>query len=149
MHWRLPVAFLVSPVIPCVLFNVPDYVAFHTWSNGFLVGALVVAETLVLLVAVPTFFLLRRYRRVTLITCLTAGFTICFAISCLLVLYPLDSGYSAGNGGGATVINGHLTAHGALSQLVGASVIGLMGALTGLIFWLVGIRGRDASNVHV
>jgi len=142
-------AFLVSPIIPCILYNIPDYLAFHTWSNSFLVAALVVAEVLIALVAVPVFLLLRRRRRVTLTICLTAGFIICFAISGLFAFWPLDPGYSAGDGGGSTVINGHMTAHGVVSQLIGASVFGLMGAITGLIFWAVGIRGRHAASKRV
>ena len=149
VNWRLFAAFVVSPVIPCFLYNIPDYFAFHTWSNSFLLQAVAVAEALVLLVAVPTFLLLRRRFRITLTVCLIAGFLICFAASCLLAFLPLNPGYSAGDGGGSTVINGHITAHGVVSQLIGASIFGLMGTITALIFWVVGIRNSDSLHESV
>src|SRR5215470_15786251 len=151
MNWRLPVAFLVSPVVPCTLYAVPDLVMWHNWGGArfTLVVGLVVAEAMVVVLALPAYLVLRRYRTIGLWSCFGTGFLICVGTSCVSQLFTLNPGYSAGDGGGATIVNGHLTAHGFVMSIVGATVFGVMGALTGLVFWLVGIYRRPSSAVRV
>ena len=151
MNWRLPAAFLVSPVVPCALYAVPDLVMWRNWAGArvTLVVGVVVAEAMVVVLALPTYLVLRRYRTVGLRSCLCAGFLICFGTSCVLQVISLNPGYSASDGGGATIVNGHLTAHGFVMSIVGATIFGIMGALTGLIFWLVGIYRRPSNAVRV
>ena len=151
MNWRLVAAFLVSPVVPCALYALPDAIIFHNWAGSrmFFVVGLAVAEIMVVAIALPTFLILRRYRTVSVWACLCAGFLICFGTGFASEILSLHPGYSAGDGGGSTIVNGYLTTHGFVMLIVSSTIFVLMGALAGLVFWLIGIyrRGGDAVRV--
>lgn len=151
MNWRVPAGFVLAPLVPCALYATAMSVIASQWS-GFrftVVAMVVVSETLCLFVALPIFFLLRRFRPIALLECVVTGVAITILVNVISLLVVGRPGYSAGDSGGATVINGHLTGHGFGSAIVGTAVQSLLGAAIGLCFWIIAVRpirrGSDSA----
>lgn len=108
----------------------------HSDARGFLVVTLVCG--------VPLYLLLRRYKSVSMIDCVVGGAAAALVFN--LVLYTAvrlafrDGGYSAGDSGGATYIDSHLTAHGAVVAAEGVVANLALGACIGFCFWLIALR---------
>ena len=149
INWRVPVAFAVAPVLPCALYVAPGLVRYPDWTGTRLLFAyeMAAAEFLTLLVAVPAYLILRRFRVIGLLDCLLAGFTIGALFSGVVLFVPSHAGLSAADSGGPTVVNGHMSWHGVLVNLEGVAIFALLGASIGLVFWLVGIRRPQRKDV--
>lgn len=151
MKWRVPAGFVLAPIVPCALYATAMSVIASQWSGfRFIVVAMVtVSEALCLFVALPLFLVLRRFRPIALLECVGAGVAITILVNVISLLVSGGPGYSAGDGGGATIINGHLTAHGFGSATVGTAVQSLLGAAIGLCFWAIAVRpihqGSDSA----
>jgi hypothetical protein len=151
MNWRVPAGFVLAPLVPCALYATAVGVIANQWSGfRFIVVAMVtVSEALCLFVALPLFLVLRRFRSIALLECVAAGVAITILVNVISLLVSGGPGYSAGDSGGATVINGHLTGHGFMSAIVGTAVQSLLGAAIGLCFWIIAVRpvhhGSDSA----
>ena len=75
MNWRVPLGFIVAPIIPCAATVLPGIIARPEWTGGWrlIVLMVVVSQIISLVFAVPVYFLLRRYWRVGLLQCLLFG----------------------------------------------------------------------------
>ena len=148
MNWRVPAGFVLAPLVPCALYATAMGVIANQWSGfRFIVVAMVaVSEALCLFVALPLFLVLRRFRPVTLRECVVAGVVITILMNVILLVVSGGPGYSAGDSGGATVINGHLTGHGFGSAIVGTAAQSLLGAAIGLCFWAIAVRPIDHGS---
>ena len=151
MNWRVPAGFVLAPLVPCALYASAMSVIASQWS-GFrfiVVAMVVVSEALCLFVALPICFLLRRFRPIALLECVVTGVAITIPVNVISLLVVGGPGYSAGDSGGATVINGHLTGHGFGSAIVGTAVQSLLGTAIGLCFWIIAVRpihrGSDSA----
>jgi hypothetical protein len=147
MKWRLPLGFILAPVIPSALMVLPGIVATAEWRASWrlIVYIVVVLEIISLIVALPTYFLLRRFWRVGALHCTVSGAAIATLTNVLLLSLPLE-GYSAGDPGGDTIINGRYTAHGWMQNLSDLLIMGGFGAGIGLLFWVIALwRRRDAQ----
>jgi hypothetical protein len=151
MKWRVPAGFVLAPIVPCALYATAVSVIASQWSGfRFIVVAMVtVSEALCFFVALPLFLVLRRFRPIALLECVVAGVAITILVNVISLLVSGGPGYSAGDSGGATVINGHLTGHGFGSAIVGTAVQSLLGAAMGLCFWAIAVRpihhGSDSA----
>jgi hypothetical protein len=99
-----------------------------------------VSEVLSLVVAVPLYFSLRRFRAVGLLECVLSGVAITVLLNLITSIFSGSPGYSAADSGGPTIVNGHLTGHGIVSAMLGTAVQSLLGAAIGLCFWLIALR---------
>jgi hypothetical protein len=142
MKWRVPAGFLLAPILPCAILEITAS-AFINQQPSIRFGTIaliLVSEALSLLVGVPLYFLLRRYRSISLVDCVLSGVAIAVLVNATVLVFPSSPGYSAGDHGGATVVNGHLTTHGFISALVATAAQSLLGAAIGLCFWVIAIR---------
>jgi hypothetical protein len=144
MNWRVPLGFVIAPIIPCTLTVLPGIVARPEWTGGWglILIMVLVSELISLVVAVPTYFLLRRYWRVGLMQCLVSGAAIgvLFVVVTLLWSMSMPCCYSAGDSGGPTIIDSHYTFHGWVQNAASAGYSALLGASIGLVFWAVAVR---------
>jgi hypothetical protein len=150
INWRVPVAFAISPVLPCALLGVIGIILHPERTGARLLFAYeaAVAEVLILLVAAPAYLILRRYRVIAVLECLLAGFAIGALASAIVLFAPRrHEGDFAADAGGPTVVNGHMTWHGVVSNLEGIAIFALLGTSIGLMFWLVGIRRPHRKDV--
>jgi uncharacterized membrane protein YagU involved in acid resistance len=143
MNLRVPIGFLLAPIVPCAVTVLPGILAQPEWAGGWQMIFLmvVVSQIISLVVAVPTYFLLRHYSRVGFWQCLLSGAAIAvvFNIVVLSLSMSLGTDYSAADSGGDTVINGHITIHGWVQNALSAGYFALLGAGIGFAFWLIAI----------
>jgi hypothetical protein len=147
MNLRVSAGFFLAPIAPCALYATAMSVFANQWS-GFLVivvAMVAVSEAVSLVVAVPLFLFLRRLRRIGLVECITSGVAIAVLLSLISGLFSGGPGYSAADGGGPTVVDGHLTVHGFANDLVGTAIQSVLGAVIGLCFWLIAVRGNNTA----
>ena len=103
---------------------------------GFAIGLLVLA--------IPAWWAMHRTGRRSWRDALTLGAALSLAVCAILLLLQFvgqgEVAYSAWDSGGATVINGHLTAHGLWGRVLGVAWVTLAGAFAGLAVWRVAYR---------
>lgn len=143
---RLYLGFLLAPLPPSIAI-----VSFEKWASPYsggqdimLIFGLAFCYMAIVTMAAPAYFWIARRTRVRWYHCLLSGAGIGFLFPLLVGLVirffqPDMSGYSAGDGGGQTIINGHTTLHGYVSQLMGAGAMGLFGMSIGFCFWLIAL----------
>lgn len=133
---------LLAPIAPCVLFSALVSATANQWS-GFWFGVaamLFVSEALGLLLGMPLYFVLRRVRAIGLLECVASGIVVAVIFNAASLMLPVDSGYSAGDSGGATIKNGHMTAHGYSTAVAATAIQSLLGCAIGLCFWVFAIK---------
>jgi hypothetical protein len=141
---RVFFGFLLAPLIPCVVFSALLSGLFNQWG-GFWFGTaamIVVAEVLSLVVALPLYLWLRRVRSIGARDCAVMGIVVTVILNLGSLLFSGGPGYSAGDGGGDTIVNGHMTAHGYVSALLSTAVQSILGVAIALTFWFIAIRSR-------
>jgi hypothetical protein len=112
----------------------------------FIIATLVVSELVTIVVAVPAYLVLKRFRTIGLIDCVLAGAVIGLLFGLTGLVLPIGSGYSAGDSGGDTIVNGKLTTHGLFAAVIGAGFDCLRGAAIGFCFWLVAFYSARSST---
>ena len=98
-YLRISLAFVIAPLIGCIivlpLFSLALDRPFHWWrATQLLRPAVIVAEVVTLVLAVPTYLVLRRYKRVALSHCLIAGSVIGLCGSIVGVLIGCFAGWA-------------------------------------------------------
>jgi hypothetical protein len=147
--WRTIVAFVLAPVLPCGLTTLALSALSSQW-NGFVFGflaMLVVCEGLIVAVAIPAYFAFKRFYKVQLAQCLIAGALVGLVPSLVGAFFSPSEGYSAGDSGGPTIINGTTTAHGRVVEAQAAVFQGALGTLIGGCFWTLAFYRRPAQVV--
>jgi riboflavin transporter FmnP len=143
---RVFVGILLAPLIPCVVFSALLSGVFNQWS-GFWFGTvamIVVSEVLSLVIALPLYLGLQRVRNIGALECAVVGIAVTAILNLGSLLFSGGPGYSAGDGGGDTIVNGHVTAHGFVSALLGTAVQSVLGVAIALAFWFIAIRTRKS-----
>ncbi len=143
---RLILGFVFAPVGPCVALVLASAALAGQWNAiAFTITATLAVSLIVTLVCgVPLYLILRRYKSVSMIDCVVGGAAAALVLN--LVLYAAvrlafrNGGYSAGDSGGATYVDSHLTLHGAVVAAEGVLANLALGACIGLCFWLVALR---------
>lgn len=133
---RIGMAFAVAPFTPALL-TVP----FILLSSGStqalpwiaLVSAVSYAHALVL--GLPLFVLLKRFRLLGFLSTVSAGFLIGFAPAAALYFLAPRDGVSASAGNVPTIVNGKLTDAGIMGGLELAFWAGCFGLLVAFTFW--------------
>lgn len=110
---------------------------------------IVVSQIIGLLLAVPAYFLLRRYWRVGFLQCVVSGAAIAALINLvgLIVWSNINEGYSAADGWGDTIVNGQYTTHGWVMLALGFVGTMLFGTAIGFFFWAIAIWSSQ-RNAH-
>lgn len=152
MIFRILAAFVLAPILPCALLATPLFLEYPGRGDGwqFLFWMLVGSELLVVVAAMPSYFILQRIVRVGWLQCVLLGVGIGAAFSLIALLLSLHPGmnYSVGDGGGYIVENGRYTLHGWIQLAKGTGFAALFGASIGLAFWGLAFwspRTRDAQ----
>ena len=146
--WRVVAAFLIAPGAAAFLMPAFDGINApieRIWRSAVVFG-LFGAYPTTLIIGLPAFFLLRQHFAPKLINCSLTGAVV--AALPWFILSVLSQPDSASIDGRATVTNGSLTAYGWLTNLTFIGQIALLGAVGGLLFWLIAAAGSRASNVH-
>ena len=146
VNWRVPAGFVLAPVLPCGFLVLGSAALAGQWNAiGFgIISMVTVSWAVVAVFGVPSFLMLRRVKKVSLVDCLAGG--ACCALLLSLALHALatfmlrDGGYSAGDSGGATYINNRLTSHGVYVELQGLLSNLILGAAIGACFWGFALR---------
>lgn len=143
---RLVLGFALAPVVPCVGLVLASAALAGQWDAiAFTITTTLAVSLVVSLVCgVPLYLVLRRYKRVSMIDCVVGGAAAALVLN--LVLYGAvrlafrNGGYSAGDSGGATYVDNHLTVHGAVVAAEGILANLALGACIGLCFWFIALR---------
>ena len=154
--WRVALAFVFAPIIPCAISVVPNKLLQPEWTGYWLVIGyeLLVCYLLILGLALPLYFYLRDKGQVSLTSSLVAGAAIGAVASVALIFilaFPPPPGGSASDSGGTLYVNGQTTTHGyfVLAQDVLTSAV--FGTSIAFIFWILGVRnsGQIAGRVDL
>jgi hypothetical protein len=142
MTWRTFMGFLLAPVVPCTLFVLVMSSVSDQWGGTLfmLLAMLAVSACLSLVVALPIYLALKRFWKVRMRECVLSGVLVAVLVNAVGLIWPVDPGYSAGDSGGPTIVNGQRTPHGYASAFVGTLSSSAFGATIGLCFWLFAIR---------
>jgi hypothetical protein len=141
-RYRVLGAFLIAPVVPALIAAAPGAFAnvplSSVWPILFLAGLVTYAHAVLL--GLPAAWALSRVGPLTLLRVVVAAFAVGAMPFGAFTLYqevtmPLGSGYVAD--GVVLRENGHLTAAGLQSALVGIVEAGIFGAIAGLVWWFV------------
>ena len=146
--WWVALAFIVAPLVVAVAFAFSAQAGTEpeAWLqraiNTLLLILMFGAYPPTLLVGVPVYVFLRRRVRPTAFNCALAGLFVAGLPTLVLALIPSPAGsYSYGQNMQAFIVNGQRTALGWLSELEHFGVMCALGAVTGLVFWLVAVAG--------
>jgi len=159
---RSLIAFLLAALVPaaCIIaweivgtFEVPGAANDpYAWLRirNFGILAILISATHVLVLGMPSFFLLLRFKVVTWWSSSVTGFILgCLPIGVLSWPLHFNSGSSASHGDGTkmvvTLVNGVPTFAGWLEWLSTVGFVGALGFIGGLTFWLVW-RGSMRPN---
>ena len=150
--WRILLAFALAPVpaalaVACLAMGDEPFGQAHRFASIVFLGLLFAGYPAVLLLGVPAFLLLRQKLRPTALNCGFVGAAIA-ALPCgLLGLFSV-SNYSF-DGRHWLVQQGHRTLWGWLEFGTTEGWIALIGAVTGLVFWIVASTGIKPSKPAV
>jgi hypothetical protein len=140
--WRVPLGFLLSPVVPCTCLTWAFAGTSGQW--GTIMVMVLACWAISAVFAVPTYLFLRRFKRIAWVDCIIGGAMSALAFN--LVGFALTQavsggrGYSASDAGGATVVDGHMTIHGLVSLAEGLLPQAMLGACIGACFWFIALR---------
>jgi hypothetical protein len=150
MNLRVIAGFVLAPLIPCALFNVVMSVVSNQWSGlGFGIVAMVaVSEVLSIFVAVPLYFVLRRFRSIGALECTLSGVAVTVLLNVAFLIFTPGPGFSAADSE-PTVIDGFLTTHGYVSALFATAIQSVLGAAIGLCFWIIAIRRLPHADTNI
>ena len=142
--WRAALAFVVAPIVPCVITVIPNKLLYPEWTGYWLLIGyeLVVCYLLILILALPLYLYLRARRQVNLRNSLCSGAAIGALVSICITLFfafPPPAAGSAADAGGTLYVNGQITAHGYFVLAQDVLISALFGTFTALIFWIVGV----------
>ena len=148
--WRLALAFIVVPGASALAMAIqqPFYAGLPDfWDRVFrtaLINAVVGAYPAALALGVPAYLLLRKRLRPTVLNCAAVGAMIA-ALPWLLLglLFSPDHAYSNGH---VAHQNGHITLWGLFDLSVVTGWIGLLGAGSGVLFWLITVPGAHGQT---
>ena len=149
---RTAIAFLLAPIAPCAAYGLWPAAMAGRASEAlvFVVPAIMVCLAVTVVFCLPAYFLLRRYWKVGLVECVVSGAIAAVLLNVVLFVASRvafsDGGYSAGDSGGATYIDGKLTAHGWAVALQGVLYNMILGVSIGVSFWLLAFWRSPASN---
>jgi hypothetical protein len=136
MSFRIFCAFFLAPLLPCVLFALPVLLERDGWI--FPIWLLGGAEIIVVIAAIPSYLIWRRFSRFGIRQSVQLGAAIGAAFSVIMLLLPLalypDSTSSYGDGGGYVVDHGRRTLHGWIDFAEGLGLTTVFGASIGLVF---------------
>ena len=139
---KLVAAFLVAPALPALIIAVPalwmNTLLASVWSMFMLVSIVTYAHAIIL--GLPATWLLSRCGPLTWLRVIAAAFLIGALPFAGLTLYqestiPPGAGYEAN--GVVLRDDGRLTSAGMRSAVLGVLQLGVLGAMTGLVWWLI------------
>lgn len=148
-------AFLVAPGAAALLMAIfePAYAGLPDPMERVLRTARILgllgAYPTTIFIGIPGYLMLRRHLAPTALNCSLGGAAIAALPWTLLILLP--SGVSdASIGGRATVIDGHNTLYGWVTDVEFVLEIAAFGAAGGLVFWLIAAAGHltPKDGVH-
>lgn len=148
-NWRVPIAFLLAPVVPCALTAGTLAALSGNWSGAVFAMVMMTLVSLVVSLAlcVPAYVMLKRRGPIRLAHCLVAG-------ACAALVFDLathattayllrDVGYSAGDSGGATFVDGSMTPHGVAVAARGLVADMIHGVAIAACFWGIAFWRRE------
>lgn len=143
---RIATGFVVAPFIPCIVFAAILSGVSDQWHNFWFgaVAMIIVAEVLSLVIALPLYIVLRRFRSIGLLECVLTG----IVVTVILNIVSLMLGYSAAYSGGDPIINEQITAYGFVSALINIAIQSILGIAIALTFWFISIRGRSHEKTQ-
>jgi hypothetical protein len=150
--WRIVAAFMIVPSAASLLLAIlnPAYEGLSNqleriWRSA-LVFAVFGAYPATVILGLPAFFMLRRHFDANLVNCSLTGAGV--ASLPRFILSTLSLPDNASIDGRATVIDGSLTPYGWLTNLTSVGEIALLGASSGVLFWLIAAAGSRTRKVH-
>ncbi len=149
--WRIVAAFAIVPGIASLLLAVvnPAYDGIsdqleRIWRSA-LAFAVFGAYPATVVLGLPAFFMLRRHFDAKIVNCSLTGALVASLPWFVLPMFSLPD--SASVDGQATVIDGSFTAYGWLTNLTFVGQIALLGAASGVLFWLIAAAGSRTRKV--
>lgn len=144
--WRVPLGFLLAPVLPCTLAILPSTLATRNWSGAIgLIGTMIIVSLAITLVlAMPVYLLLKRYWTVGLVECLVSGTVIGVIPFPVLELLVSSGKHSAA----ATASHAAHAAHGWAPALSATSDAAVLGAAIGFAFWAIAFWSPGGRQGH-
>jgi hypothetical protein len=143
MNWsRVFAAFLFAPVVPAAIFVVPNLLMGATVSNALSIVVLVsfVTYAHAIILGLPSAWLLSRGSPLTWLRVVVAAFLIGAVPFGALTLHQgitFSSGSGYVSNGEVLREDGRLTIAGLRSAILGVLQTGGLGAITGLVWWLI------------
>lgn len=143
MNWfRVFAAFLLAPVVPVAMFVVPALFMGTTVSSALSIAVLIsfVTYAHAIVLGLPWTWLLSRRRPLTLLRVVVAAFLIGAVPFGSLTLYQeitISPGSGYVSNGEVLRADGSLTTAGLRSAIFGVLQTGGLGALTGLVWWVI------------
>jgi hypothetical protein len=117
----------------------------RVWRTAWMFS-IVGAYPTALALGLPAYFMLRRHFSTKLISCASVGAIVAALPWVPLVLLSAARTTEASLDGRTTVINGHTTAYGWLTNAEFILQVGLFGAVGGSVFWLVAAAGHGSNR---
>ena len=148
---RLGLAFIIAPATPGLIFVIPAMFSgtpqASLWSVFLLVSVVAYAHAIVL--GLPTAFLIYRFSSFNWLRIVIAAFLVGALPFGALTLYqkatlPPGSGYTSD--GVVLEEDGHMTSAGVRSAVWGIFGAGGLGAVSGLVWWLIARPEKKASK---
>lgn len=135
--FRVPLGFALMPVIPYLMFG-------RAFGNPLPVLAVVLTYALALSLGVPVYLLLRHLRRFSLRNAVLSGLSVLATVT-FAYLTRSYSGFDKLRSRGMTLVeDGTITPEGWGVIIADSLIMGFIGAVAGLVFWLVvGWRAGD------
>ena len=142
---KLVAAFLIAPATPALIAVVPallfDAPTASVWSLFVLTSVVTYAHAIVL--GLPAAWLLSRKIPLTMLRVIVAAFLIgALPFGCLMLYQESTIPPGAGYEQNGVVLrdDGHITSAGLRNAVVGVLQSGGLGAVTGLVWWLIARR---------
>ena len=151
--WRVLAGLLLAPALAAIAMSVvspaydglPDMIE-RVWRTAEFYAVFGAYPTAVL-VGVPTYFVLRRHFRPTILNCAWAGALVA-AFPWIVLTFVVKGADQASVNDRPTVIDGVMTAYGWLLRAETIAQIAAFGLFGGLVFWAVTVLGWRGRNVR-
>lgn len=154
---RLAIATLSAIALPILImtcwylygqfetFDANDPFIWVRTKNIFII-VLIITAVFVVILGLPTYFVLRQIKRVSWRSTVVSGFLIA-ATPVALFLWPYDSpGSSASSNGVDTMVNGVPTLAGWLDYLQAVLFFGVFGLVSAFVFWLLSPKNQITTK---